>query len=145
MDTHFLLAQLSRGAWHIGDHLGHVAHCLCPPLSEDHPGARLEVLGSLDEPEVAGGLIPRPQVVLVHGQDGGRLPCAAAVHYKGSFQAINVLTKARMDVQCTVYRQDVDFRSNLIGYTYFGWIYDINLTGFFIQTITRYAVCTIVV
>jgi len=101
VDSHFLLAQLSGGAWHIGDHLGHVAHSLCPPLSEDHPGAWLEVLGSLDEPEVAGGLVPRPQVVLVHGQDGGRLPCAAAVHYKGSFQAINALAKARMDVQCT--------------------------------------------
>ena len=69
VDGQLLLAQLSRGPWYVWDDLRHVAHSLCPPLPEDHPGAWLEVLWGLDEPEVAGGFVPRPQVVPVHGQD----------------------------------------------------------------------------
>ena len=67
----------------MGVDLCYVAHGFCPSLSEDHSGSSLEVLWVLDEPEPAGGLVSGSQVLLVHCEDGGSLPCAATVDWGG--------------------------------------------------------------
>ncbi len=41
----------------------------------------MQVLWGLDEAEVDTGLVPCPEAVSVHGQDGGCLPDAAAVDW----------------------------------------------------------------
>ncbi len=77
------LPCLSQGARHVRIDLCDVANGLGPSLPEDHPGVGLEVLGVLDESEAAGSLVPRPEVLLVHGDDGGSLASAATVDWGG--------------------------------------------------------------
>ena len=78
---HLGLAAVREHAGDMGEDLGHVAHGLGPALSEDHSGPRPEVLWVLDESEETGGLVPSPQVVLVHGDYGGCLLGAATVDW----------------------------------------------------------------
>ena len=67
-------------AFYYCTHLSDTADSLGPPFPEHHLGSSSEELGVLDETEAAGGPVPRPQVLLVHLCDGGRLACGAAVH-----------------------------------------------------------------
>ena len=64
----------------MGVDLCHVAHSLGPALPEHHVRAGAEVLWVLVEAEAAGSLVSRAQVLLVHGDDGGRLSQAATVN-----------------------------------------------------------------
>ena len=66
----------------MGIDLGDVANCLRPSFSEHHPRSRVQELRVLDETEQACGLVPCPQVVFVHGHNGGSLTCTAAVDWE---------------------------------------------------------------
>ena len=68
-------------AWTMGKDLCDVADSFRPSLPEHHPRTHVQELWVLDETELACGLVPRPQVVSVHRQDGGCLPCTATVHW----------------------------------------------------------------
>lgn len=63
-------------------YLGDGTHSLGTSLPEHQLLVAVQVLGSFDEAEVDRSLVPRPQAVSVHGQDGGRLPYAAAVDWE---------------------------------------------------------------
>lgn len=63
-----------------GCYLGDGADSLGASLSEHQSLIAVQVLGSLDEAEVDWGFVPCPEAVSVHGQDGGCLPYASAVH-----------------------------------------------------------------
>lgn len=60
-------------------YLGDGTHSLGTSLPEHQLLVTVQILGSFDEAKVDRSLVPRPQAVSVHGQDGGRLPDAAAV------------------------------------------------------------------
>ena len=75
-----LLAPLQCRPWNIRVYLGDAPHGLGPSLPEHHAGVRADVLGVLDEPEAAAGLVPSPQVLLVHEDYGGCLSGAPTVH-----------------------------------------------------------------
>ena len=62
------------------NNLGDGAHSLGAALPEHQPLVTVHVLRGLDEAEVDRGLVPCPQAVPVHGQDGGRLPDAPTMH-----------------------------------------------------------------
>lgn len=63
-------------------YLGDGTHSLGTPLPEHQLLVAVQILGSFDEAEVDRSLVPRPQAVSVHGQDGGRLPYAATVDWE---------------------------------------------------------------
>lgn len=75
------LAGLARG-WR--DYPSYVTNSLGPALAEHHALACLEVLRVLNEAEVHASLVPRPQALLGHRQDAGRLPDASAMHYSNT-------------------------------------------------------------
>lgn len=60
-------------------YLGDGTHSLGTSLPEHQLLVTVQIFRRLDEAEVDRRLVPRPQAVSVHGQDGGRLPYAAAV------------------------------------------------------------------
>lgn len=57
------------------------AHGLGAAFPEHQPLVYVQVLGGLDEAEMNGGLVSSAQTVLIHAQDGGRLPDAPTVHH----------------------------------------------------------------
>lgn len=72
------------GRWPAWPYLGDGAHGLGAAFPEHQPLVYVQVLGGLDEAEVHAGLVPSAQTVLVHAQNGGRLPDAPTVHCPGS-------------------------------------------------------------
>ena len=70
----------------IGVDLGDISHGLGPPLPKHHPGVRTDVLWVLDEAETAAGLVSRPQVLSVHGDDGSGLTGTATMNYTAKTQ-----------------------------------------------------------
>ena len=86
------LASVDGRAWNVGDDLGDVPDGLGPTLPEHHASAGLEVFGVLDEAEVAGGLVARAEVLLVHVDDGGSLSGAATVHCRKTCHSIYILS-----------------------------------------------------
>lgn len=60
-------------------YLGDGSHSLGTSLPEHQLLVTVQILWRFDEAEVDRCLVPRPQAVSVHGQDGGCLPYAATV------------------------------------------------------------------
>lgn len=73
-----------QARWSARPYLSDGAHGLGAAFPEHQPLVYVQVLGGLDEAEMNGGLVPSAQTVLVHAQDGGRLPDAPTVHCQGS-------------------------------------------------------------
>lgn len=55
-------------------------HSFGAAFPEDQPLVYMQVLRGFDEAKVHRGFVPRPQAVLVHAEDRGRLTDAAAMH-----------------------------------------------------------------
>ena len=76
-------------------YLGDGAHGLGAAFPKHQPLVYVQVLRGLDEAEVHGGLVPGAQTVLVHAQNGGRLPDAPAVNCQKS-------QEVRIGLSCSV-------------------------------------------
>ena len=80
MVRRFLFHGLLCGARDIRVDLGDAADGFGPALSEHHACVGTDVLGVLDEPEATAGLVPCPQVLPVHGDNGGCLSGTATMN-----------------------------------------------------------------
>jgi len=61
-------------------YLGNAAHGFGASFPEHHASVGADELRVLDEPEATASLVSCPQVVSVHGYDGGSLTSAATVN-----------------------------------------------------------------
>lgn len=77
-----LLDSLHGGTWDVWVDFGDVSNGLGASLPKHHPCVWSEVLWILDEAESTGSLVSCPEVVLVHGDYGGCLPCAPTMNYR---------------------------------------------------------------
>lgn len=79
-DSALLLSTMTlRSGTKQPHYLGDGTHSLGTSLPEHQLLVTVQILWRFDEAEVDRSLVPRPQAVSVHGQDGGCLPYAATV------------------------------------------------------------------
>lgn len=71
---------MGRDPRNVGEYFRDVPHGFSTALPEHHPRSWTKVLGILDESEETGGLVPSPEVLLVHGYNGGSLLGTATVN-----------------------------------------------------------------
>lgn len=81
------------------------AHGFGAPLSEHQLVLAVQILRSLDEAEMDGGLVARPQAVFAHAQDGRRLPDAAAVDCSRGDRVSEERTAAMLQLKVNLLEQ----------------------------------------
>lgn len=86
------------------------------PLPEHQFVLTVQVLWSLDETEVDGGLVACPQAVLVHAEDGRRLPDAAAVDWRR--ETVWAERQRRHNLTLTSWRNQVPLTHRLVSQRY---------------------------